>query len=124
MTERQKRQIDVLRRKGRKQLYIANAVGLPVNTVKSYLRRNQGTQLTGDLCRNCGKPFEQNPHARKQDFCSNHCRQIWWNSNREQVNHHDQRTMECAYCGQEFEAHGKRQRKYCSLECCAADRGS
>jgi len=123
MTDRQKHQIDALRRKGHRYSDIADELDLSVNTVKSYCRRSQGQQITGDLCRNCGQPLVQNPRARQKHFCSNHCRQLWWNSNRDQVIHRDARIMECAYCGREFEAHGKRQRKYCSQACYAADKG-
>jgi len=124
MNDRQKQQIEVMRRKGHGSADIAKTLGLPVNTVKSYLRRKQDTPVSGDLCRNCGKRLVQNPRAREKSFCSSHCRQTWWNSNRDQVQHRDARFMECANCGREFEAHGKRQRKYCSSACCAADRGS
>jgi len=123
MTERQKYEIEALRRKGYTSADIADTLGLSANTIKSYLRRKQG-QITDDLCRNCGRPIVQNPRAREKSFCSNRCRQLWWNSNRDQIQHRDSRTIECAYCGCEFRAHGKRQRKYCSSACCAADRGS
>jgi len=123
MTNREKHQIDIMRRGGYSYADIADELGVPMNTVKSYCRRSQGQQVAGDLCRNCGRPLVQNPHARQKHFCSNHCRQLWWNSNRDQVNHRDRRTMECAYCGRAFSVHGKRQRKYCSQGCYAADRG-
>ena len=121
MTDRQKHEAETLRCRGRSHADIAGELGLSVNTVKSYLRRNQGS--AGDLCRNCGRPITQNPRAREKTFCSNHCRQQWWNSNRDQINHRDSRAVECACCGREFQANGKRQRKYCSSACCAADRG-
>jgi len=122
MNERQKHEIDALRRKGHTYAYIADKLDLPMNTVKSYCRRSQ-EQPDDDLCRNCGNPVWQHPRARQKHFCSNRCRQIWWNGNRDKINHRDTRTVECAYCGCEFRAHGKRQRKYCSPACCAADRG-
>ena len=122
MTDRQKHQIHALRRRGYSYAAIADDLDLPVNTVKSYCRRNQ-EEHAGDHCHNCGRPIVQNPYARQKNFCSNRCRQDWWNSNRDQINHRDSRTVECAYCGREFRAHGKRQRKYCSSACCAADRG-
>ena len=124
MTDRQKHQIESLRRKGHSYADIADELGLSHNTVKSYLRRNQSAWQNGDLCRNCGAPVAQNPRAREKNFCSSRCRQMWWNSHRDQIQHRDSRVLECAYCGQEFQAHGKRPRKYCSSACCAADRGS
>jgi len=123
MTDRQKREVQALRRKGRSYAGIAEELGLSPNTVKSYCHRSRDTQAAGDLCRNCGRPLVQNPRAREKSFCSNHCRQTWWGNNRDQINHRDERTVECACCGREFQAYGKRQRKYCSQACCAADRG-
>ena len=123
MTEREKQKIEYMRGKGYRNADIAEELDLSVNTVKSYCRRNQ-RKRAGDQCRNCGRPLWQNPRAREKSFCSNNCRQMWWNSNRDQINHRDRRTVECSYCGREFQAHGKRQRKYCSSACCAADRGS
>jgi endogenous inhibitor of DNA gyrase (YacG/DUF329 family) len=123
MTTQQKHQIDTLRRRGYSYADIAEELNLSSNTVKSHCRRSRDARYVGDICRNCGRPITQNPRAREKSFCSNHCCQIWWNSNRDQVQHRDNRTMECVYCGQEFAAHGKRERKYCSHACYAADRG-
>ena len=122
MTNREKHQIDALRRKGHSYAAIADKLGIPLNTVKSHCRRSQ-ERHGGDHCRNCDRPIWQNPQARQKHFCSNRCRQEWWNNNRDQINHRDSRTVECGYCGRAFRAHGKRQRKYCSSACCAADRG-
>ncbi|MDR1464746.1 MAG: helix-turn-helix domain-containing protein [Oscillospiraceae bacterium] len=123
MTDRQKQQIKALRRKGWSYSAIADELALSPNTVKSCHRRSGGNSVFGDLCRNCGRPIAQNPCTRERHFCSNYCRQEWWNSNRDQVQHRDSRTVECAYCGRTFTAHGKRPRKYCSHACYAADRG-
>jgi len=122
MTDRQKHRIDALRRKGYSHADVADEMDVPVNTVKSYCRRNQARHA-GDLCRNCDRPLAQNSRTRQKHFCSNRCRQEWWNRNRDQIQHRDSRVLECTYCGCDFQAHGKRQRKYCSHACYAADRG-
>ncbi|MDR1465295.1 MAG: sigma-70 region 4 domain-containing protein [Oscillospiraceae bacterium] len=118
MTDRQKRQIEAMRRKGCSYAEISDELELSPNTVKSYCQRSRGGS-EGDVCRNCGEPIMQNHGAKQKNFCSNHCRQDWWNHNRNQINHRDRRTAICDCCGQAFEVHGKRKQRFCSQECYA-----
>jgi predicted transcriptional regulator len=121
MTDRQKRQIEALRKKGQSYATIGKELGISPNSVKSFCQR-AGGKIFDTVCRNCGAPLNRNPRAKEKSFCSNHCRQTWWNANREQINHHDNRIATCACCGAEFEMYGKRERKYCSRYCASADR--
>jgi len=123
MTERQKRDILILRDRGLTYAAISDKMEIPLNTVKSYCRRAQGNTLTeGILCRNCGDTLVHSAQVRKKSFCCNHCRNAWWNNHRDQLNHRDARTQMCLYCGCSFEVAGKRRQKYCCHECYISDR--
>jgi endogenous inhibitor of DNA gyrase (YacG/DUF329 family) len=120
MNERQKRDIQALRGKGLTYADIAERVGLNINTVKSFCRRTPLVEQ--DKCRNCGKALCHSSKTRQKSFCSNHCRNSWWNNNRHELKPRDTKQLACAYCGAEFAVAGKRDRKYCCHECYIADR--
>lgn len=71
MTDNQKQQIKVLRESGESYARISRMTGLPVNSIKTYCRRNnlQGANAEKNnetsACRYCGKAIEQNP-GRKE----------------------------------------------------------
>ena len=136
MTEQQKQQIEKLRRDGYGYIKIAQALGVSQNTVKSYCRRKNltgslGTQQpkmgipsdNGDhFCLCCGAPVAQNPGRKQKKFCSDKCRNKWWNSNLDKVNRKANYEFICPHCKKPFTVYGNANRKYCSHECYVADR--
>ena len=99
---------------------IATQLGLPVNTVKSFCRRQNGG--TEQVCANCGAALVQTPHHKAKRFCSDRCRMAWWNAHQDQVNRKAVYVLTCKYCGKEFESYGNRKRVYCSRGCYDAAR--
>ena len=78
-------------------------------------------------CRNCGKTLPHSANTRQKPFCSNHCKNTWWNNQRGDLDlypnlDHSSNCAVCFYCGREFEARKLRQR-YCSVSCQRADSG-
>ena len=65
MTENESRQIQILRAKQFTCAQIADETGLPVNTVKSYLRRHPVSAQS--VCLQCGKPVTQTPHRKQKE---------------------------------------------------------
>lgn len=134
MTENQKTRIAGLRAKGMGYGSIAQELGIPVNTIKSYCRRNDlggnakvevpAQVLTGDIsrCVNCGKEIHQIAKQKPKRFCCDKCRNLWWNSHLDQVKRKAIHKYQCPNCGTEFEVYGSRPRKYCCHECYVADR--
>ena len=125
MTNEQKRTIAELRFKGATYAKIGEAVGIPMNTVKTYCRRNN---LTVDkkvgkagsvptFCRECGAPLVQSEKHKTRIFCSKECRENWWHSHPEQIKQRAVYDFRCAGCGKPFSAYGNSHRKYCSHEC-------
>ena len=136
MTKEQKIQIKKLRADGYGYTRVAQALGISVNTVKSFCRRNQltgkatvekaKTQVsTGErkhLCKYCGVPVVQNPGRKEKKFCSDKCRMKWWNNNLDKVKRKAMYEYICPNCGKSFTVYGNSHRKYCSHECYVADR--
>ena len=110
-----------MRLQGKSAGVIAAALGLSVNTVKSYLRRHPDMGCT-HFCPQCGKPVMQAEGRKEKKFCSDKCRMTWWNSHQDQVNKQAYYTLICQYCGKEFASYGNKNRKYCCRECYAAAR--
>lgn len=132
MNRLQKERIALLRASGESYTRIADALGLSINTVKSYCRRNN---LGGSLaeaapkaavsqvfCKQCGKELHQIPGKKALKFCCKDCRVKWWNTHPDKVNKKAIYSFTCAHCGKLFTAYGNSGRKYCSHECYVNDR--
>lgn len=116
MTNEQKTQIEYYRRKGHGYKQIAKLIGISVNTVKSYLRRN-ALNDSNSVCEQCGKEIIQQKGRKHKRFCSDICRNKWWNSHLDLVKRAANYDFICAYCKKPFTAYGNSKRKYCCYEC-------
>ena len=130
MTDIQKRQIAEMRHAGTAISKIADILGISRNTVKSYCKRHNidvGGTLSyqiGDvtLCEQCGKEITQNSLKRYKRFCSDKCRNKWWNTHPNLVTRKAFYEHTCKHCGKPFSAYGNARRKFCSHECYIAER--
>ena len=128
MTNEQKARIPALRESGYSYIQIADEIGVPEGTVKTFCRRNGLTakQMKAKEnmhhCLYCGKEVYQTPGRKEKKFCSDSCRMRWWNGHLENVNRKTLRTFECHYCYKEFLAYESAGRKYCSHNCYIEDR--
>jgi len=130
MTNEEKKLIDGLRAEGLGYRKIAVRIGISENTVKSYLRKVEATETkdippaptAGDsaephICLYCGKPVAQNPGRKLKKFCSDACRNQWWNNHQDLVRRNAVYHFTCPACGKDFSAYGNAHRKYCSHAC-------
>ena len=132
MTDNQKTLIQIYRKKGMSYKEIANTSVLSINTIKTFCRRNVlGGRMTVATipdevmviaCKCCGKPFSQNPGRKQKRFCSDSCRNQWWNTHMEDVDRKANYECICEYCGKTFLSYGNKNRKYCSHSCYINDR--
>lgn len=131
VTQQQKEQILRLRGAGVSFGKIASALGVSVNTVKSYCRRNPASAETmpvsqavihADRCPQCSTLLEQSPGHRQKRFCSPRCRMAWWKAHSEQMDRKKLHPVECQHCGGIFMQYGSRPRKFCSRGCYLAHR--
>lgn len=131
MTDQEKQQIAIYRNQGLSYTAISNTMAISVNSIKTYCKRNglggvRAFEKTNSAnvcaCENCGIPVKQNPGRKKKRFCSDKCRNAWWNSHQEQVNKKANYECVCTYCNKPFISYGNKQRKYCSHECYIEDR--
>lgn len=125
MTDLQKKQIIALRKEQATYTTISDVLGIPVNTIKTFCRRNGITAeslVEKPVCKNCGAELKNTPGARPRLFCSNHCKQTWWNKRRSERVSNKLVPHICARCGKSFTDYGGANRKYCSQEC-YRDRG-
>ena len=126
MTPEQKELIMRLRAKGLSFGKIAVAVGLSVNTVKSFCWRNRIDTTPSknedcpkaEYCAQCGMLLMQTPGHRQKRFCTNQCRRLWWKEHPEKVNRKNSHAYTCPTCGQPFVSKNP-GRVYCSRECYA-----
>ena len=88
MTKGEKLLIAQYRAQGMGYTAIADVLGLPKNTVKSFCRRNglgkdsAQTTMAENICRQCGEVIRQNEQHKKRRFCSSTCRLTWWHAHR------------------------------------------
>lgn len=123
MTDEQKQQIIALRRDGAGYGSIASQLGISINTVKSFCRRHSlAAPPTDHLCEQCGRPIIQNPGRKRKRFCSDACRNKWWNSHLDLVKRNAVYTFTCLACGKKFTVYGNSHRKFCSHACYIAYR--
>ena len=134
MTDNEKATIRALRYEGLGYCRIAKKMGLNLETVKSFCRR-QGLREKDKMtekniddnynyapCKNCGNLIMQLPKRKKKIFCSDKCRNSWWNDHLHLVNRKAYYEFKCMNCGKECRIYGDHRRKYCSHECYFAAR--
>lgn len=123
MTDEQKELIEAYRRKGMGYKQIAKELEMSPNSVKSYCRRNNLSnealkQNNGEsFCEQCGKSIQQIKGRKRKRFCTDKCRNQWWNSHLEQVKRKANYEFICPVCGKSFSVYGNAKRKYCSHDC-------
>nr|DAW88014.1 MAG TPA: Sigma-70, region 4 [Bacteriophage sp.] len=129
MTTDEKRMLTSYRQQGLGYKKIAQLMGLSVNTVKTYCKRNalggvvkNQSCSTEEACKCCGVPLIQTPGRKPRLFCSDACRTKWWNAHPELVKHRGDRQIICSHCGSVFSVNQHSTRKYCSHGCYIADR--
>ena len=66
------------------------------------------------IFRVCGKEVVQPGGRKEKKFCSDKCRNKWWNSNLDKVNRKANYEFICPHCKKPFSAYGNKNRKYCS----------
>jgi DNA-binding CsgD family transcriptional regulator len=133
MTENERTKILKLRAEGNGYVTIARKLGVSLNTVKSFCRRKKinakkttGFSVAGKgnttRCENCGQEIRQVAKQKPRRFCSDKCRNQWWNTHLDQVKRKAVYYFKCKHCGKAFQVYGDRERKYCCHACYLADR--
>lgn len=120
MTDLQKKQIAFMRYKKDTYTEISEALGIPVGTIKNYCYRHgmtAKTQTGKPCCKNCGTELINATKARPRLFCSDHCKQTWWNKHRRERTSAKIIPYACPTCGKVFADYNGANRKYCSQEC-------
>ena len=127
MTDNQKKLIHIYREKGMSYKEIADALALSINTIKTFCKRNglggvrtvtnAVDEVMVKACECCGKPVSQNPGRKQKKFCSDSCRNQWWNTHMEDVDRRAIYECVCGCCGKTFSSYGNKNRKYCSHSC-------
>lgn len=124
MTKQEIETLNLMRSRDKSAADIAIALGLSVNTVRSYIRRHPPKDAVQVGCRQCGKPILQAKGRKAKYFCSDRCRNAWWNAHPEKVQRKAYYRLTCQFCGKEFVSYGNKNRKYCSRLCYADARRS
>ena len=124
MTNTEKERIIALKNQGTNLSKISETLGIPVGTIKTFLRRTEikRSESIEGVCLECGKPLPKVEHGKPRRFCSGTCRQKWWNSHLHLVNRKAFYDFTCPWCGKKFTAYGNDHRIYCSRGCYAEER--
>lgn len=121
VTNAEKKYIIQHRQAGKSCAEIARELGLSVNTVKSFCRRNNVTSndsqtsdaTTDAVCLQCGARVNVQLGRKMKRFCSDACRLSWWHAHRDMAKNAVGR--KCHHCGMTFQS--VREQKYCSRAC-------
>ncbi len=122
MTKQEIEQLQILRSKGVASAEIAARLGISVNTVRSYIHRHPLPDVLQSACLMCGNKVLLIKGKKAKKFCSDKCRNQWWNTHTEQIKKKAYYRLVCEYCGKEFESYGNKNRKFCSRACYAEAR--
>jgi len=123
MTLAQKERVTTLRRQGESYSKIAGTLGISVNTIQSFCRRNKiivGAPVENENythCRQCGKALKQQQGRKMKKFCSEACCDAWWKAHPDQLGKKAVYNFTCANCGTAFTAYGNKSRKFCRHDC-------
>ena len=87
MTNQQKEQIRTMRLQGIGYIKIGKSLGISDNTVRSFCRRNGlgDKSKNAVACKQCGKLIKIIPKQKPKKFCSDSCRNTWWNEHRDYI---------------------------------------
>lgn len=131
MTENQKKQILQCRQLGFSYAEISRKMGISVNSIKTYCKRHGlgGIRANSNMlsqiittCEYCDMSVKQNPKRKQKRFCSDKCRNRWWNAHMSQVKKKANYNCICRKCGKPFISYGNKKCKYCSHTCYISDR--
>ena len=112
MTEKEKRTILDMRAAGKQYKEISGLLGIEVSALKVFVHRQKHTDVR--RCEQCKKGLPKD--ARKtQRFCSDKCRNDWWNNHQGELQGERLTTHVCAVCGKEFTSY--KSAKSCSRAC-------
>ena len=120
MTDSQKKQIVALREQKVTYVAISEGLGIPVSTIKTFCRRNGMTMESRSKktrCKNCGAELTNTPKARPRLFCSDQCKQTWWNKHRWERVSTKIVPHTCSTCGKVFADYCGAHRNSGSHEC-------
>ena len=127
MTADQKKAIITLREKGATVGTIADMLNINVNTIKTHLRRHPVAVVAPEpvvetrpsvlKCKHCGRDVVQVPGHKEKLYCSDECRNRWWNTHMNQIQRRAYTTFVCLACGKQVTVYGNDKRKYCSHAC-------
>lgn len=114
MTKEIKNKMIYLKNKGYGYARIAEELCLTKTAVAKFFQRNQGELDGTQICPVCGKRFVPRQGAHVQRFCSQKCKDKWWNTDR--TNKKKTYLITCKHCVKLFKSVDKNA-KYCSLDC-------
>lgn len=126
MTNEEKEMIRVYREAGVGYSTIAKEMGISINTIKTFCKRNDlggnryspiKKEIEYSPCDNCRRPVLQTKGRKHKRFCSDSCRNTWWNTHQYLINKKTINEYTCLSCGSLFKSYGNTARKYCCHAC-------
>lgn len=126
LSEERKEKILYMHTAGFDYRKIAEEMAMSVNTVRAFCRKNglknNSIDVPAEKCWMCGNLVKQKFGRKVKKFCSDKCRNMWWNANLDKVNRKTFYEFECKHCKKIFSAYGNSKRQYCSYDCYIQER--
>lgn len=134
MTDEEKIKVANLRARGFGYTAISKELNISANTIKAYCKRSGLGGVASEevdevdipiikcRCQNCGKKIAFPEGRKEKKFCSDKCRNAWWNANLDKVNRKAMYEFTCLHCKKKGIAYGNNHRKFCNRECYGAYR--
>lgn len=121
MTQKQTELIGILHDSGISYEKIAEMLEISAKQVKrecEKIERERKKQLEKyPICKECGVRIVYERKTRPRVFCSQKCKQAWWNKRRFTSGRASDETRRCPVCGKDFIVNRSSPQKYCSQEC-------
>lgn len=94
------------------------------NNSINVLERKKDQSQYAEFCKECGGKIIHIHKRTNKIFCSDECRQKWWNANLDKVKRKAYYDKVCFRCGKPFTIYGIRGAKFCSKSCFEAWRSN
>lgn len=137
MTKEERKKVIELRKSGMSANKIATIIPAPLNTLKSYIKRNKSKLLEDEkirdnederkkenescskktICKNCGNEITINSYFKPRVFCNKKCKEHFYNKKKNIEKRKTLIEKKCLFCNESYKIYESKHSKFCSHDC-------